>query len=157
MAALLARRLRREHLVAVVALWLTGLGTPLLFDAGLVLAHTLAAACVRCGGIHGSPRDGDGPVGDGRGSAGRSAAVARGALLRTEGLLAVLAASPPVWSSSCGRGGRCLVAAALAAVGRRAVSSLDRWIAVADRGCARQRAREHRHDGRCSVGGTAST
>ena len=44
MAALLARRLAADEAAPVTALWLTGLGTPLLFDAGLALAHTLAAA-----------------------------------------------------------------------------------------------------------------
>ena len=50
-----------EHLVAVAALWLTGLATPLLFDAGLLLAHTLAAAAFGGGGAHGLALDGGGP------------------------------------------------------------------------------------------------
>ncbi len=41
-AALLARRL--DPRLAIAALWLTGLGTPLLFDSLLIAAHALAAA-----------------------------------------------------------------------------------------------------------------
>jgi hypothetical protein len=44
-AALLARRLNPAY--AVPALWLAGIGTPLLFDSYLVMGHSLVAAC--CG------------------------------------------------------------------------------------------------------------
>ena len=44
-AALLARRLDPAY--AVPALWLAGIGTPLLFDSYLVMGHSLVAAC--CG------------------------------------------------------------------------------------------------------------
>ena len=37
---------RVTRLAPVLALWLTGVATPLLFDSGLILAHTLAAAAV---------------------------------------------------------------------------------------------------------------
>lgn len=42
-AAFIARRIRPEH--GPWALWLAGIGSPLLFDAYIVVAHTLAAAC----------------------------------------------------------------------------------------------------------------
>jgi hypothetical protein len=43
-AAAIARRL--EPVLAVPVLWVVGLGSPLLFDAYLVMAHALAAGCV---------------------------------------------------------------------------------------------------------------
>ena len=43
LAALLARRL--DPVLAVPTLWVVGLGSPLLFDGYLVIAHTLGAAC----------------------------------------------------------------------------------------------------------------
>ncbi|MBK5222391.1 MAG: hypothetical protein JJE52_05870 [Acidimicrobiia bacterium] len=46
-AALIARR--RGAGTAVLALWLTAVGTPLFFDSFLIVAHTLAAAAVAIG------------------------------------------------------------------------------------------------------------
>ncbi len=45
-AALLARRFTDDPLAPVLALWATGVATPLLFDSALALAHSLAAAAV---------------------------------------------------------------------------------------------------------------
>ena len=42
----LARRFTSDPTAPVLSLWIVGVSTPLLFDSGLILAHTLAAAAV---------------------------------------------------------------------------------------------------------------
>jgi MFS family permease len=125
MAALLARRLSDDEMAAVVALWLTGIATPLLFEAGLLLAHTLAAAAFGAAAVLSFRA-----TGGGRRRwvwlAGAMVAALAASLLRTEGVLAVAGLAVGVvvvlrsrWSL--------LVGGALAAVAAGGVL-LDRWL-----------------------------
>ena len=88
MAALLARRLSGDRIAVVATLWLTGVATPLLFDAGLLLAHTLAAAAFGATAVLCLRADAGGRIRWGwlLGAMGAALAVS---LLRTEGVLAV--------------------------------------------------------------------
>ena len=124
-AGLIARRLSGEHQVAVAALWLTGIGTPLLFDAGLLLAHTLAAAAFGGAALMALHSVAAGPR---RWTwlTGALVAALGVSLLRTEGLLAVLGLAAGValvtrtrWSI--------VVAAGLAFVAAGGVL-VDRWL-----------------------------
>jgi hypothetical protein len=84
-AAALGRALGRPD-DALAALWLTGLATPLLFDSGLLIAHTLGAAAVAavaCACL----RDGRHAPAIALGALGAAAAV----MLRSEAILLIVA------------------------------------------------------------------
>ena len=122
LAALLARRLGPG--LDVPTLWLVGVGSPLLFDAYLVLAHTLGAAAA-AGAALAVVRALERPSAVGRWLAAAAGLVLVGALLRTEAVfvgpalavaLALLARRGRLrWPAALG-GGAALVAAAGAAV-----------------------------------------
>jgi hypothetical protein len=95
-AALLARRI--EPSLGIAALWLTGIGSPLLFDAYLIIGHSLAAALTGmlavtvCAAV------------DDRRPVWMWAAIPLAALLtmiRSEGVLVVLALGAVVTASAC--------------------------------------------------------
>ena len=87
-AALLTRRFSEVESSAVLALWLTGVATPLLFDSGLVIAHTLAAAAI--GGVLVlSIAAVDGTRRRWASLLGAAACALVAAMLRTEGVLVV--------------------------------------------------------------------
>jgi len=88
-AALLARRFSREAKLPILALWSTGLATPLLFDSGLMLAHTLAAAAFGFSVLGALAA-----LGQGRGSGlalvGSMASASFACFVRTESVLVVM-------------------------------------------------------------------
>ena len=125
MASLLVRRFSHDRTAAIASLWLTGLATPLLFDAGLLLAHTLAAAAFGASAVLGLAA-----LGATRRRwawlAGAVLAALAVSMLRSEGVLAVAGLAVGVvlvvrsrWSV--------VVAGGLAGAAASAVL-LDRWL-----------------------------
>jgi len=108
LTALLARRLASE--LAVPALWMTGLASPLFFDGYVVIAHTIGAACAAAAALC-VIRALDGANATGW-LAGAAAAVVAGTLMRTEMQLFAIALSVAVVVATFRRGRvRWLVAA----------------------------------------------
>lgn len=124
-AAWLAATMGVSERSRVAALWICGLGTPLLFDSYLVVAHTLAAAFVTVAVIALLR------VLDQRSSsvwaAAAGVAVGAGALLRTEVVLfgAALAVGSLVADATRGRR---LVGAVASMAGAGSAYLLDAWL-----------------------------
>jgi hypothetical protein len=123
-AAGIARRLRAGRVSVVASLWLTGLATPLLVDAGMLLAHTMAAALVGACGV--LTLVASAPESSRRwwvAAAGAFGAAALASGLRTEAALAVLALAAAVLVVR--RSGRAATTAGALAGGVVAARAID--------------------------------
>ena len=129
-AALLARRLRAPPGAAVLALWIAGVASPLLFDGYVLIAHALGAACAAIAAIalvDAVDRRGRRAVG----GVVLAVAIVACVLLRTEGvfLAAGLAAAAALLAWQ--RRDRALLAVALVPLVAAAAAHLleSRWAA----------------------------